>query len=260
MSATLYYFTGTGNSLFIAKSIASKLEDATLVPINQAMLSKDIHVNTDIVGVIYPTYFLEAPKFIKEFTAHLKVSQKSYLFLFANCGGMLGNALYEIYEIFKGKGITVNASYSVVLPDNSVILPTKPELIEGMLVDGEKRIQEAAKLISEKKSTSIPKYSIPNKCYGSLMKVANHVYYGMDKIQIDRNKCTNCGICTKVCSCKNIASGTSTPTVGDNCSMCFSCIHYCPQQAVRFKRMKTKGEYQYHNPNVSLKEIVDSRY
>lgn len=260
MSATLYYFTGTGNSLFIAKRIASELKDVTLVPINQALVSKDINIDTDIVGVIYPTYFLEAPKRIREFTSRLKVSQSSYLFLFANCGGMLGNALYDIYQIFQEKGITVNASYSVALPDNSIVLPTKPELIDGMLTDGAKTIQETARLICEKKSTSMPKRSIPDKCLGSVMKVANHVYYGMDKIQITAGKCTNCGICTKVCSCKNISVGASAPIVGDNCAMCFSCIHCCPQQAVRFKRMKSKGNYQYQNPHVSLKEIMDSRY
>ncbi|RDU21889.1 EFR1 family ferrodoxin [Anaerosacchariphilus polymeriproducens] len=259
MSATLYYFTGTGNSLFITKTIAAQLEDTTLIPINQVKLSKEIFVDTDIVGVIYPTYFLEAPDVVKEFAKRLKVSPKSHLFLYSNYGAMSGNSLYNLYEVFKENGAVVSAAYEVALPDNSIIFPTKPEDQEKMLVEGKMKIEKDAKLIQKRCATKMPQKRVLDKALSSTMKFVNHIYLGMDKIEIVDSKCTNCNICSKVCSSNNIKAAKETPLVGKNCAMCFSCVHYCPQQAIRFKRMKPTENFQYSHPDISLKDIMSTR-
>lgn len=49
------------------------------------------------------------------------------------------------------------------------------------------------------------------------------------------------------------------PTFENNCAMCFACMHYCPQQAIRLKFMsKKKKNYQYHHPDITAKAFIDT--
>ncbi len=259
MSATLYYFTGTGNTLFIAKTIAKGLTDVSLIGINQLDECKEVITNSDIVGIIYPIYFLDAPEPVYDFIPKLKTKDNSYLFLYANYGEHLGNGLYNPYQALQNKGITVNGAFDVALPDNSIIFPTDPENQAHMLQVGKDIINQHTKLIVNQESTILPKASYTDKIISPMMKLVNHLFLGMDKIKINPEKCTNCNLCTSVCSSFNMLKGTTKPTVGRHCSMCFSCIHYCPSEAIRFKNMKSKSNYQYRNPDITLKEIINSR-
>lgn len=153
MKATLYYFSGTGNSLYIAKKLKEEMEresdknnvnssqsdnskedsnnhkqetiihDIKIIPIQKLINQEVVEDQSDIVGIIYPTYFLDAPNVVKQFAKKLQLQESCYLFLYANYGETLGNALHNMNQIFtKHK---VNGNFEVALPDNSIIFETK---------------------------------------------------------------------------------------------------------------------------------------
>ena len=74
MKTTLYYFTGTGNSLSIAKGIGAELEDAELI--FMANLWKDDEITTDSekVGFIFPMYYFGLPQIVYEFIKNAYVN------------------------------------------------------------------------------------------------------------------------------------------------------------------------------------------
>lgn len=259
MNAILYYFTGTGNSLSIAKTIASTLTNTMLTPINQMEYSDPIQPNADIVGIIYPTYFLDIPEPVKNFMKHLHITNGTYFFLYANYGATLGNALYNAYELCNRTGNMVGATFEVALPDNSIIFPTAPMEQSIMLKEGFTKTKKHANLILSKTVTPPPKHSYKYQLLGSIMNHTGLLYLGMNRIQILPDKCTNCNLCVSVCSSQNIKKGTTIPQVDNRCSMCYSCIHYCPNEAIRFKRMKPKTKFQYRHPDITIHEIIDSR-
>ena len=47
MKNTIYYFSGTGNSLYIAKHLADQLGESQLVPLAKANQQSDIIANTE---------------------------------------------------------------------------------------------------------------------------------------------------------------------------------------------------------------------
>jgi flavodoxin len=51
MKTTIYWFSGTGNSLKIAKDLAEKLEDTELIPMAKAWKEECIAVETERVGL-----------------------------------------------------------------------------------------------------------------------------------------------------------------------------------------------------------------
>ncbi len=56
MNSEIYYFTGTGNSLAVARDIALKT-DGKLIPIPSVIDKDIIKTETDAIGIVFPTYY-----------------------------------------------------------------------------------------------------------------------------------------------------------------------------------------------------------
>jgi flavodoxin len=62
----IYWFSGTGNSLAIARALAEKTS-AQLTPIATLIKAKTIISPAETVGLVFPVYDFKAPAIIKEF-------------------------------------------------------------------------------------------------------------------------------------------------------------------------------------------------
>ena len=313
MKANLYYFSGTGNSLYIAKKLKAKMEneanknkannsqsdnsqsdnskedsnnhkqetiihDIKIIPIQKLINQEVVEDQSDIVGIIYPTYFLDAPNVVKQFAKKLQLQESCYLFLYANYGETLGNALHNMNQIFtKHK---VNGNFEVALPDNSIIFETKKEEIPKMLEHAEHTIKEQAKEIYAKAITEKSSYHFGYHMVAGIMKPLAKVGMGFYNMKVDQTSCNGCGMCEKICPMKNIHMevnktnsrsnsrtdskidsklDSKSPVFDNKCESCFACMHLCPKEAIRYASMsKKKKNYQYRHPEVSIKEMMDA--
>ena len=269
MKVTLYYFSGTGNSLFIARTIKAEMEKeeaqgrvVRIIAIQSLLDEAVIEDQSDIIGIIYPTYFLDAPEVVKGFARRLQTPKDSYLFLYANYGDILGNALHTMNRILEKNG--VNGNYEVALPDNSIVYETKKEKIPDMLETAEQIIKGHAKEIMECADTKKSFYHLGGHIISLFMKPFSKKIMGFYKMKVDESVCTGCGLCEKVCPMNNIQmketqSGSKVPAFDTRCESCFSCTHFCPQEAIRYQNMSMKKtDFQYHHPAVSVKEMIDA--
>ncbi len=64
MSANIYYFSGTGNSLVVARDISKKI-NGDLIPISSLVEKDDIKIKPDIVGVVFPVYHQGVPYIVE---------------------------------------------------------------------------------------------------------------------------------------------------------------------------------------------------
>ncbi len=55
MSTEIYYFSGTGNSLHVAKELQQRLPAAALTPIVRLLPQDTIRAGADTVGFVFPT-------------------------------------------------------------------------------------------------------------------------------------------------------------------------------------------------------------
>lgn len=262
MNTLLYYFTGTGNTLDIANYFSKNLDNTKLIPITPCLLSnfsKEEYDAADTVGIFYPTYFYDAPKIIYDFLKLLPQKATPYLFLHGNCGGGIGNALSFPYKALKERGILVNSTHFCFLPDNSVIFPTPNSKYDEMFTTASLEMKKQLEVIKNKTTLTPPARKYASKLLGKAMYSYAINHLGFDQIKVKEERCVQCGLCEKVCSMKNIDTKKGIPSIGNNCSMCFSCIHYCPKMALHYKKMKKTDHFQYRNPNISLETIQDSR-
>ena len=94
----IYYMTGTGNSLKIARDIGAETGADELLSIPKLKKSGErVHIEGDVIGFVFPVYFGRPPVLVQEFIADADFGGVSYCFAVANGGGLFGRT-HKIIE------------------------------------------------------------------------------------------------------------------------------------------------------------------
>lgn len=266
MNTELYYFSGTGNSLYICKALKAHLESihdesVSIIPVAILNDSKKVNSNADRIGIVYPTYDLDAPKIVKRFAKKLAVSGTPYVFLYISSGGVPGNSAYSIKKMLNKNNIAISNAFSAIYPDNSVVFPISAEENINKISFSKKQHKKDAETIyslDTQLNNSLCNFSLKSYLTGKLYDIITLNYYGFKKIKAS-SACNSCGLCASVCPAKNIDIINGNPICKENCEMCFACIHICPMQALHYKRMPIRDNYQYRHPDITVKEILLKR-
>ena len=76
---------------------------------------------------------------------------------------------------------------------------------------------------------------------GSFNKVATD-----DRKYRSTEKCIGCGKCVSVCPLQNVSLEEGRPKWHGHCTMCMSCYHHCPVNAIQYgKGTEGKGQYYF---------------
>ena len=262
MKTEIYYFTGTGNGLHIAKSIKDSLvhsdEKVELIPMNTLDLSQELYSNANRVGIIFPTYSMSSPAIVQRFAKKLRTSSGAYVFTYAHCGGGgAGGASASIVDILSDNNIVVSNAYQTTFPSNSTLFKYTDEKIKSVLSKSEVSVEKNVKAIINNeikiKSKSNPLARVSRKLNEAPFVALEH-HLKFKVIEANEN-CNGCSICSKVCPMDNIKMN-GKPDFKSNCETCFSCIHNCPQKALGFKKMNRKNFKPYRHPDVKVKELM----
>ena len=251
----VFYFSGTGNSYCIAKTITGALDECEMIPINYYYNEDKVKVDADTIGIVFPVYFYNAPKAVKDFFKKLKIKDDTYVYLIATMGDTSGNAVANGISILKRQGIHVNAGFEVALPNNSIVFSTKPEKIDKLMEAGEDTIKNIIESIKTRVNNKLSKNYLYNPI-GFIVKSHCINNLGFKKMKVDKERCTSCGLCEKICPMNNIQVEGEKISFDNKCEMCFACIHRCPQKAIGYKKMKMDKDYQIVNPNVDVKDMM----
>lgn len=115
----IYYFTGTGNSQYIARELHKQLNEDymsinTLIRNNNHSL-QNIQV---ILVFVVPTYAWRIPRIVEEWirlTPFRDVEEVSFVM---DCGGNIGNAGHYNRELCKEKGFNYKGTMEIIMPEN----------------------------------------------------------------------------------------------------------------------------------------------
>ena len=94
MATKLYVYTGTGNSLWVARQLALEIKDATVGFIPN--LSGYFKVEADRVGIIFPVHIWGLPSHVIQFVNHLQVKPQTYFFALAVNAGQPAATLLQL--------------------------------------------------------------------------------------------------------------------------------------------------------------------
>lgn len=258
----IFYFTGTGNSLQVAKRVAQN-HNENLLSIASAINNEKQPFeyalkDNEVIGLIFPIYAWGPPSILLEFVDKLKLTnyQNNYTFAIATCGENIGNGMKVLDAQLKKSRLKLDSGFSIVMPNNYIIIGNvdSKEIERKKLQAAEETLKHINKIIQEKQRGifEVEKGPFP----GLLTSVINPLF---NKHAINTKKffandsCIGCRICEKVCSCENIKVADK-PKWGNQCVQCLACIHFCPTQAIQYgKGTEKKGRYKH--PDVDANEL-----
>lgn len=259
MKTTIFYYSGTGNSLKIARDISGKLENSEFVPIAKLWEQDNIAHQSEKVGLIFPLYFMGCPSIILEFLNKLDLDKVNYIFtVVTSHHGSSGATLYQINKVLKKKSKALNAGFSIRMPGNYIPMYdiASKESHKRDFEQAKEKIEIIAELI-KKNGKKIEKKGLPfigsffNKLFCKKVNKSDLKFYADEK-------CDSCEICEKVCPVNNIKIVDGKPEWQHKCQRCLACIHFCPQEAIQYGK-KTIRRKRYHHPEITVNDIINQK-
>ena len=150
MKKIIYYFSGTGNSLYTANKIAEAIGGAEIISVRCSADSISAS-DADVIGFVCPVYEWDVPGIFKEFVKQLTVNQNAYIFMVATYIAILGKSFETVDRLLAEKGAHLNYGRAIRCGASQCIAypPFPPERI--MIPYMEKQIQKAGKEIGQKR-------------------------------------------------------------------------------------------------------------
>ena len=200
--------------------------------------------DTDILGIISPTYANGLPDLVDVFLRNLEIRSK-YTFFIATYGTTPGLTGYFAEKYLRNP---IDAKFSIRMPDN--FTPwfdlSDPKKVAKINAKADEQLREVTARIQMRETGDFmqlvtPKISciVHQPTYDSLRKTSNfHV----------ESTCIGCRKCASGCPVHAIKIIDGKPVwVKEKCTMCLGCLHHCPVFAIQYGK-HTKGHGQYQHP------------
>lgn len=259
MSTTIFYFSGTGNSLKVARDAANKLGDTEIVSISKVIAEEKITVNSERIGIVFPVYIYGIPLILSRFISKLDETCKDkYFFAIATYKSQPGGAILLLGEKLKTRNIKLSAGFNICMPGNNIVYYNAESIDKqnekfSLL---EKRLDEIVPKIKEQSLDRLERGSFIQRFLGTkiLYKVVSKSFVGFDKKLWVNEKCSSCGICEKICPAQNISMKNDKPLWNHKCEGCTACLNLCPRHAIEYGTI-TADKSRYKNPFVEVKDL-----
>lgn len=279
----IYYFSGTGNSLAVARDVCRALE-GTLIPIPDIIHRQTcVDPAAEVIGIVFPVYYETCgglPLIVRRFVSFLTNIETSYIFGICTYGSGMFAALSNLGKLIETRGGILSARIAVNMPANlypGLVRKKQPK----MLATWKQNIATVSNYIVKRKKGSI---QLPNLIAGPFYPVFRLLgplllylyknvtirelrrYSGSDgstyeellprmdgSFTLAPDKCISCGTCEEICPVHNIVLENGGPVWQHRCEFCLACYHWCPVGAI--DSTAVKGALRYHHPEVSVDDI-----
>lgn len=251
----IYYFTGTGNSLWTAKALGKELGEPA------ANLAADpetpLCCADERIGFVFPTYMGDLPWLCKKLLLTARLRPDSYIFLvMTSSGGTSGRAFSSMDQALLSAGCRLAAAFDLQMPGNCVVSSAAENA--ARLAAAPEKVRAIAEAVAARRQNYVSAGRTAGEGF-----VERSFFYGthslrrltmMKQFRVT-DACTGCGVCASVCPTGNIRIRDGRAVHGDDCAACYACLHWCPVYATRLTVPGLRSRPQYHHPEVALSEL-----
>ena len=254
---TAFYFTGTGNTRYIAEKLCKKLSAAyrtELIDITSAGDFTGQLMQADVVLLAFPIYGSAPPIPMRQFVHRngrlfngkdVLIAETQYFFS--------GDGAASIGRTVKKLGGNIIGAEHFNMPNNLAdckIFPIKnAEEQQKILARAEKRMDAFAKRIlhgkAKKRGFGAFSHAVGYFCQRKFWwkgekKKRNY-------LKIDGAQCVGCQKCAKNCPVGNLQMEKGKARALGNCVLCYRCVNLCPRRAITLIG-SAPPEKQYKGP------------
>ena len=244
------YFSATGNTEFLAKELAKRLNDQCVNLLYRIKKHDHSPIFSDKPFVICtPVYVCEMPRFLSAYLKKQPFTGSSEVYFVINSAGYGGISGYLAKKIAKRKKMHYMGYSEVVMPRNYFIghYPMQSgDEIKERLLNAYEKIQNIADSIANGEKLKAryvfmfeKAITLPFNPVWSKYKLTSKAFFASDK-------CVTCGKCVQVCPLNNISIKDNKPVWENNCTHCMACIGNCPTEAIDYSGItNNKGKYNF---------------
>ncbi len=243
----IVYFSGTGNSKYIAEVMARGLDDGIIDATELVKQEKQVEITSNTPYVfVAPTYAWRMPRIFEEWIEKNKFDGNKKAYFVLTCGGEIGAAGNYIKKFSRRLGFEYMGTAQVIMPENYLIMfePTAKEDDERIV---NAAVEHAAALCRQiEENTPFDKVKILFVGYleSGIVNSSFYTFYIDSKKFYATDSCISCGKCVQSCMLNNITLKDGKPIWGKECTHCLACICKCPTEAIEYGK-NTKGRRRY---------------
>ncbi len=257
MKTTIYFYTGTGNSLWVTRKIAGFLDEVHLISL-AGSTEESVLCESERIGLVFPVHIWGVPPPVMKFIERLKINPESYFFAVAVHAGQVAATLVQLQKLLDRKHIRLASGFSIELPSNYIVWrgAISQEKQQQKFAVAQKKVERIAGIVRGGKELAPEKGPFWQNPFFSMIYRKSFPHIGkMDKSFLADDRCSGCGICEKICTARNIRMTEGRPSWQHHCDQCFACIQWCPEASIQYGK-GTSRKKRYHHPDVSLKDML----
>lgn len=246
----ILYFTGTGNSEYVAKKIGDYLNDEVFSLFDKIRNMDYATMTSEKPWVIVvPTYAWQIPHIVRDWLYETRLEGNRKIYFVMTCGDGIGNAGKYNEQLCQEKGMQYMGTAKILMPENYIALfdvPEKKKIIE-IVKKAQAAIRITAQIIEAEVYNDIYKPSALDKLLSGFVNWGFYRFYISAEKFYAKETCISCGKCEQVCPYGNIELKDGKPVWSDACTHCMACICHCPTGAIEYGE-KSEGKVRYKFP------------
>ena len=244
----ILYFSGTGNSKYVAQRSADALGD-TLFNMNDRIKARDsspIETGERIVFVT-PTYAWRIPRIVQDWLLKTDLIGAKRAWFVMTCGSEIGNANKYNQALCETKHLAYMGTAEIVMPENYIAMFNAPQPDEArkIVANAEPGIERAIAAIQADRHFASPRSNLYDRFMSSAVNPLFYPLFVKANAFTVSSACIGCGQCVRRCPANNITLHDGKPVWGKDCTHCMACICYCPAEAIEYGQ-KSLGKPRYH--------------
>lgn len=249
----IFYFSGTGNSMYVARQI-----EENPVSIPQIIQNENQEYAADSIGIVAPIYGHELPQMVKDFMKKANF-KTDYFYMILTYGNRHGGAAELAEQFCEECGIKPQYINVIVMVDNW--LPSF-DMNEQKTID--KHIEENLKKIladiSARKNMISEVTESDRAAHREFLERMSHMPEdAWQHLILVSEKCIGCGICEKICPSGSMkVENKKAMHIPGNCQTCLACAHACPQKAIGLTIPEVNPNARYRNEHITQQDLIEA--
>lgn len=244
------FFSGTGNSAYIAQNFAQKMQ-AACHSIEDEVDFTALLAQEKTIALCFPVYGSCVPRIMQDFIARYFSALRGKNFIIF-CTQMVfsGDGAKALARLLPRRGKTVLYAEHFSMPNNISnfkLFPIREAERARKLAAADKKLNEVCADIQQ----GIIKRRGWGLAAGLLGMLQNTYWPAVEKQKRGSfhadGRCNNCGLCVKLCPVQNLTLTPNGPQQQNNCILCYRCVNACPQKAISVL-LNAKPKAQYKGP------------
>jgi ferredoxin len=277
VSTVIYYFSGTGNSLVVAREIAAKT-NGTLVSIPSVIRDESIKPGAEVIGIVFPVFYATndcgIPLIVGRFVRKLEHLGSKYIFAVCTCGYMPGTTIENLRSAIESRGGKLAAGFTLRMSSKNL----SERKQKKMRTKRKKKLDAICEYVASRKEGKFETRGLLRKIflaplrslekpiflyrYKKLSNTSNPSFSELvplaDRSFRTNENCNGCGVCAKVCPVNNIKMVDNRPVWQHHCETCYACYAWCPQAAIHGEIVSYNEKY--HHPEVKLSDMLKRNF